>query len=437
MTVEKAVVQILKRCNLISLEGPGEQRIACITRDRDLEDAITVDRQPKATLKPTNGADTSASPSKVDQSIQATPERQRRSSSFTTNGAFNKIIVSGPPSEKNQLRESASTRASTLAISEGTGSLGREATWDEFPNGRFGDARSPAFGNIDGYGPTLHVSAREALILWSEPRTLEHVTELFVSYLNGTLTKLPWSEEPLSAETSVIKDQLLKLARRNWWSVASQPAVNAVRSTDEVFGWGPRAHPGFVFQKVSPRSHGAPTMIPRSWHAKICPRCRHSWSCSSRAGTGPSSNGGWRPTQRRLHISLEASRAVSSPRMRRASTRSPGACFAAKSTSTRPSGDRIPEERRVTDTCVCYRRRRIITPTIIEAASFRAWVEEAFNVWDEWRRTYPPGSPSAELLHALSTDVVLVNLIGHDYRNADRLWDILSEAEEDVNLVMR
>lgn len=28
-------------------------------------------------------------------------------------------------------------------------------SWDEFPNGRFGDARSPAYGELDGYGVGL------------------------------------------------------------------------------------------------------------------------------------------------------------------------------------------------------------------------------------------------------------------------------------------
>lgn len=58
-------------------------------------------------------------------------------------------------------------------------------------------------------------------------------------------------------------------------------------------------------------------------------------------------------------------------------------------------------------------------------------------MWEEWRWTYPLASPSAKLLHALSSDVTLVNLIGHDYRNADRFWNILLEAEEDVNVVLR
>jgi len=46
----------------------------------------------------------------------------------------------------------------------------------------------------------------------------------------------------------VIKEELLKLNSKGFWTVASQPAVLGVKSTDEVFGWGPKN--GFVFQKV-------------------------------------------------------------------------------------------------------------------------------------------------------------------------------------------
>ena len=33
--------------------------------------------------------------------------------------------------------------------------IARTENWDEYPNGRFGDARSPAYGEIDGYGVSL------------------------------------------------------------------------------------------------------------------------------------------------------------------------------------------------------------------------------------------------------------------------------------------
>lgn len=44
----------------------------------------------------------------------------------------------------------------------GRGELNNAATWDDFPNGRFGDFKSPAFGNQDPWGnPTIGVSWRQ------------------------------------------------------------------------------------------------------------------------------------------------------------------------------------------------------------------------------------------------------------------------------------
>ena len=50
-----------------------------------------------------------------------------------------------PPRPKQRRQSLRSTRSQqfALAVSEGQGELGREANWDEFPNGRWGDARSP------------------------------------------------------------------------------------------------------------------------------------------------------------------------------------------------------------------------------------------------------------------------------------------------------
>lgn len=50
-------------------------------------------------------------------------------------------------------------RASSVGpVSPASTTPGRKdspASWDEFPNGRFGDARSPAYGDLDGYGVGL------------------------------------------------------------------------------------------------------------------------------------------------------------------------------------------------------------------------------------------------------------------------------------------
>ena len=59
---------------------------------------------------------------------------------------------------------------------------------------------------------------------------------------------MPWSEDTLNPESLLIKDELVKLNSKGWWTVASQPAVNSARSDHPTFGWGPKN--GFVFQKA-------------------------------------------------------------------------------------------------------------------------------------------------------------------------------------------
>jgi len=52
------------------------------------------------------------------------------------------------------------TNTATLGLSTisttdgeaGRGELNNAASWDDFPNGRFGDFKSPAFGNQDPWG---------------------------------------------------------------------------------------------------------------------------------------------------------------------------------------------------------------------------------------------------------------------------------------------
>lgn len=69
---------------------------------------------------------------------------------------------------------------------------------------------------------------------------------------------------------------------------------------------------------------------------------------------------------------------------------------------------------------------RIRTPTLIEAVSFRAWQDEAFDIWREWARVYDKRSASFRLLAELLEDVWLVNVIGHEYADGgDSFWDAL------------
>jgi methylenetetrahydrofolate reductase (NADPH) len=70
---------------------------------------------------------------------------------------------------------------------------------------------------------------------------------------------------------------------------------------------------------------------------------------------------------------------------------------------------------------------RIITPTIIEAVSFRAWIEEAFGIWKEWQHIYPARSATAKLMGEIREGYWLVNIIHHGYVEKDALWKLLLE----------
>lgn len=226
LNLEKAVSFILERCNLIpppedtieEIEIPIMNGTANGARRDRRSSSVTSDPQNRVIIDPGSGI--------TDSSRHA----------LSSEAGFLK------PPEQSRQPEVA------LAISEGEGALGREATWDDYPNGRFGNARSPAFGEIDGYGPSLHLSQAQAIKLWSYPVTTDDISSLFVRHIKGELEAIPWSEQELSLESKVIQEHLIKLNAKGWWTVASQPAVNGAKSIDEVFGWGPRN--GFVFQKA-------------------------------------------------------------------------------------------------------------------------------------------------------------------------------------------
>jgi len=73
----------------------------------------------------------------------------------------------------------------------------------------------------------------------------------------------------------------------------------------------------------------------------------------------------------------------------------------------------------------CFTGKEIITPTIIEAVSFKAWCEEAFGIWAEWQRLYRPGSESSRLLERIRKDYVLVSVIHHGFLEKGALWNDL------------
>ncbi|KAI2608407.1 MTHFR-domain-containing protein [Hypoxylon fragiforme] len=374
LNLEKAVSFIVEKTELILPSTLIE------------EETVIEDITAKIPALKVNGSD-------HDHTSHIRDKSQSRRQSNVSSEHRNRVIVSDRPvshpeyettsAEATRPTEPINSRSNTLAISEGEGVLGREATWDDFPNGRWGDARSPAYGEIDGYGPSLHVSHAQAVSLWGYPTKREDINDLIVRHLKGELSAIPWSEEEFREETGTITNHLIRLNSKGWWTVASQPAVNGLRSSDPVFGWGPQH--GFVFQKAF-----VEFFIPSAE---------------------------WKVLLEKLQSS-EVQDTV---------------CFYATNaagdyTSSDQTGDTAGEGQEPSTNAVTwgvFPGKEIITPTIIEEVSFRAWSEEAFGIFGEWAQVYGKGSESEKLLENAKADSWLVNIIHHDYVEKDALWDLL------------
>ncbi|KAM0670542.1 hypothetical protein ACQRIT_006897 [Beauveria bassiana] len=377
LNLEKAVTFILERTHLIP-DAPDEEEVVIVDAGPTSAPFLQVNGHaippPQRSHSRSSRRHSSVGSDPHNRVIVGSGSGRRTNPEWEATGAEAAV-----PAAVSQLN----ARANTLAISEGEGALGREATWDDFPNGRFGDSRSPAYGEIDGYGVSLHMSVAQAVRLWGHPASSRDIDDMFVRHVRGELSALPWSEEELLAESSTITTHLAALNRRGWWTVASQPAVNSVRSTDPTFGWGPAN--GFVFQKAFVEFFLSSADWASLKDRLQAPGVREVvcfYAGNAKGDLVSSDNSG-----------------------------SAAAATAAASTNAVTWG--------------VFPSKEIVTPTIIEEVSFRAWCEEAFGIWDEWSRVYAKGSPSATLLSGIRDDYWLVNVIHHDFVDQQALWDLL------------
>lgn len=411
LNLEKSVAFILERCHLIP---PSTSPPTPSTTDSESESALTITEN-----RPSSVVNGTFDPSKRRFS-------RRRASSLNSQ-PHNRLIVDDEPfrdvnarsrqpngnissqssethhthSEFAGILAGPSTRSNTLLISEGQGSLGREATWDDYPNGRWGPSSSPAFGEIDGYGPSLKIGPVAARRLWDHPKSSADITKLFKKHVEGELVCVPWSDEidvtnggALRAETEKIRKELLAMIEgRGFWTLASQPAVNGIKSDDKVFGWGPPGE-GFVFQKAF-----VEFFVHRDvWENELKQSLQ-------KHGEDEIS---WLKTDCKGIFESSASQETK-----------------VDSTTSKPAVGATGVN---AVTWGVFRGKEIVTPTIIEEHSFRAWGEEAYGIWEEWRRLFPRGSEEESFLESCKRDSVLVNVVGQQFvgRNGGRLWEILA-----------
>lgn len=272
-------------------------------------------------------------------------------------------------------------RKTIVDISTGKGALGKDATWDEFPNGRFGDSNSPAYGEIDGYGPNLKLhSPQEVRDTWGSPTSTKDIIKVFSDYLSNKTSVLPWVDSELSAETSLIQEELIELNHRGWFTLASQPAVNGCPSSDKILGWGPAN--GRLFQKLF-----VEFFIPKTdWDTKLKPRLEQQLA------------------DKTVTVFCgDASGAI---------------------TSNLPVGVNGHNSKTAV-TWGVFPSREVLLPTIIDYESFKAWNEEAFLLWLEWARCYKKDSESYKLLTSVYEEYYLISMVHHDFQDELALWTLL------------
>ena len=261
----------------------------------------------------------------------------------------------------------------------------RTRHWDEFPNGRWGNSSSPAFGELKDYY-LFYLACRspkdELLNMWGEVKSEEDVWGVFTRYLTGEadergikVTKTIFNEDSLDKETELIAENLAKVNRNGVITVNSQPSVNCAPSTDPRVGWG--APGGFVFQKAY------------------------------------------------LEFFTSEENVVA---LLQVLGRYPGVNFQVLNHDASVNCTNIKRLSPVAVTWGVFPGQEIKQPTIVDPISFGAWREEAFALWHEqWAKLYEPGSESRKVLDSIRETYYLVNLVDNDFPRGNCLWNVLDD----------
>lgn len=253
----------------------------------------------------------------------------------------------------------------------------RTLAWDEFPNGRWGDSRSPAFGDLSDYHLCNGLSVKKAKDrrkIWGEsPASVGDVVDVFKFYLTGKIGMLPWCDGAVQSETHGMLDVLLRLNSRGYLTINSQPRVNGEPSSDKTVGWG--APNGYVYQKAYLEFFTSLDNLER-----VIALCKSKYPL----------------------ITYHAVNA------------------AGKTFTNVPSagaGEALPVN---AVTWGVFPNSEVVQPTVVDPASFLTWKDEAFGLWlSLWGSIYPRESASAALIQSFHDDYFLVNIVDNDYVRGD------------------
>ena len=255
--------------------------------------------------------------------------------------------------------------------------LTRTEIWDDFPNGRWGDIKSPTFGELNQYHAIRAGSKSDKIRakrkkIWGEPKTIKDITDVFVSFCKGKINSLPWCEMPLAQESKQISDDLLKLNEMGYFTINSQPKINGLPSEDAEVGWGGPG--GRIYQKAYLEFFTSKDKLDRLLKS-----------------IGSKEN-----------ISYEAIN-ISSDLI-----------------------TNLPENNAMAVTWGVFPNKEIIQPTIVDTRSFLIWKDEAFSLWmNDWASIYEAKSGSYKLIKEIYDTYYLVNIVDNDYVDGDLMKQML------------
>ena len=256
--------------------------------------------------------------------------------------------------------------------------LTRTESWDDFPNGRWGDITSPTFGELNQYhairagAKSDKVKARRKKI-WGEPKSIKDIKDVFISFCKGKINSLPWCEMQLAQESQQISSNLINLNEMGFFTVNSQPNVNGAPSEDVVVGWGGAG--GRVYQKAYLEFFTSKDKL----------------------------NALLKSIKSTENISYQA---------------------------INIDGDLItnlPENSVMAVTWGVFPGKEIMQPTIVDTRSFLIWKDEAFGLWmSDWASIYEEKSASFKLLKEIYETYYLVNIVDNNYVDSNLLKKLLN-----------
>ena len=306
--------------------------------------------------------------------------------------------------------------------------ISRTLTWDDFPNGRWGDAASPAFGDLnDSHFIRPAAGSREArLAMWGEaPVTTREIHEVFANYVSGQIPVLPWCETPLQEETGTIQDTLYNLNQAGLLTINSQPAVNGANSNHPLFGWGPAR--GRVYQRAYLEFFCSPEALDVIIEAMQEER--------------PDEPGvKWSADFYLAAMSVDGTSASVSDGRARSNTDPEAPLFNNSASSS--SSNALPNITTAL-TWGVFPNKEIKQPTVFDLDAFEVWSKEAFQLWvNAWASLYEDESESAALLYNIHDTYFLVAMIDNDYvgspgnvEGSTTLLDFLSAVAPKVEAV--